>query len=88
MMQTTTHSDGSRWNLAAKFACAMFLAIGAFLLVTEHRAHVVSYLPWVLVAVCPILHFLMHGRRGHRHGPMDEPQKGDPPGHPTAGEQP
>ena len=43
-----------------------FLAIAAFFLITEHRAHVLGALPFVLLLLCPVLHLLMH--RGHGNG--------------------
>ena len=43
-----------------------FLAIIAFLRTTEHRAHVLGALPFLLLLACPLLHFLHHG--GHGHG--------------------
>ncbi len=42
-----------------------FLAIAAFFLLTEHRAHVLGALPYILILSCPVIHFLMHGRHGH-----------------------
>jgi hypothetical protein len=33
-----------------------FLAIAAFFLFTEHRAHVLGALPWLLLAACPLMH--------------------------------
>jgi len=44
--------------------CLGFLAIVAFLLWTEHRAHLLGFLPYALLLLCPILHYLMHGRHG------------------------
>lgn len=44
----------------------VFATIGAFFLFTEHRAHVFPFLPWVLLAACPLMHAYMHGR--HREG--------------------
>jgi hypothetical protein len=41
-----------------------FLAIAAFFLFTEHRAHVVDFLPSLLLAACPLIH-LFHGHGGH-----------------------
>ena len=40
-----------------------FLAIAAFFLITEHTAHLFGVLPYVLLLLCPLLHFFMH--RGH-----------------------
>ena len=41
-----------------------FVAVAAFFLIAEHRAHVFEYLPFVLLAACPLLH-LMHGHDSH-----------------------
>lgn len=52
----------SRW----KWALAGFLAVGAFFLWTEHRAHLLGALPYLLILACPLMHMFHHG--GHRHG--------------------
>ena len=41
-----------------------FLAIGAFFLITEHRAHLLGWLPWLILLACPLLHMFMHGGHG------------------------
>lgn len=41
-----------------------FLLIGAYFLITEHRAHVFQYLPFLLLLACPLMH-LFHGHGGH-----------------------
>ena len=56
--------DGARRK--AKLAIVVFAAIAGFLLLAEHRAHVLPYLPWLLLAACPLMHVFMH-RGGHRH---------------------
>jgi hypothetical protein len=49
---------------------AAFLAIAACLLLTEHTAHTLRYLPFGLLLLCPLLHLFMHG--GHSgHGQHD-----------------
>ena len=54
-----------------------FLTIAAFFLITEHRAHVLGALPYVLFLLCPILHLLMHGSRHASHGAsQDRPPQG------------
>lgn len=44
-----------------------FLVIGGFFLVTEHTAHLLGILPYLLLLACPLLHFF-HGGHGGAHG--------------------
>lgn len=49
-----------------------FLAIAAFFLFSEHRAHALGALPFLLLLACPLMHLFMHGghdkdKGGHRH---------------------
>lgn len=53
-----------------------FLAIGAFYLVTEHTAHLLGVLPFLLLLACPLMHVFMHGRHGG-HGGHGGGQDGD-----------
>ncbi len=48
-----------------------FLAIIGFFLLTEHWAHVYSYLPYILLLACPLLHIFGHGGHGG-HGGHDD----------------
>lgn len=43
-----------------------FLAIAAFFLFSEHRAHALGALPFLLLLTCPLMHLFMH--RGHGGG--------------------
>lgn len=71
---TEPHEDhhqhgGSRWKLVL----VGFALVGAFFLLTEHRAHVFGYLPYLLLLACPLMHLFGHGRHGghgrrHRQG--------------------
>ena len=56
-------TKGSRWWWIA--LCPL-LAIAAFFLWTEHRAHLLGALPYLLLLACPVMHLLMH--RGHHRG--------------------
>jgi Flp pilus assembly protein TadB len=39
----------------------------SFLLITEHRAHLFGFFPFLLIGACLVMHFFMH--RGHgAHG--------------------
>lgn len=50
--------------LRSTLALLGFLAIAGFFLWSEHRAHLLGALPFVLVLACPLLH-LLHGHGGH-----------------------
>ncbi len=46
-----------------------FLAVAGFFLFTEHRAHLLGILPWLLLLACPLMHlFMHHGHGGHAPG--------------------
>lgn len=60
----SSNGDSSRW----KWALIGFLAVAGFFLWTEHKAHVLGILPYLLLAACPLMHFFHHGHGGHHHG--------------------
>ena len=57
----------SWWRSPTGFVLVAFLGIAAFFLWTEHRAHLLGALPYVLLLLCPLLH-LLHGGHGGSHG--------------------
>ncbi|MBX9591243.1 MAG: DUF2933 domain-containing protein [Hyphomonadaceae bacterium] len=58
--------QGSFLTSRAGFVLIAFLAIVGVLLTTEHRAHALGALFWLLILACPLLHIFMHGRHeGH-----------------------
>lgn len=54
-----------------------FLLIAGYFLLTEHLAHVITALPYLLLAACPLMHFFHHGGHGHghEHGGADRAQE-------------
>lgn len=52
----------SRWVLIG------FLGVVGFFLFTEHRAHVLGILPYLLLLACPLMHLFMH----HGHGEHEQ----------------
>ena len=73
MNQEHPHRPEPFWRSRTGWVFLAFLAIAAFFLFTEHRAHALGVLPFLLLALCPLLHLFGHG--GHDHGA----EKGDKP---------
>ena len=46
----------------------VFLLIAGFYLITEHQAHLLGALPWLILLACPLLHLFMHGGHGGHGG--------------------
>ncbi len=69
------HSLRFRYGLSL----AVFLAIAGYFLWQEHEAHILGYLPLILIlGVCVGMHFFMHGGHGGGHGSHhDGSGKGD-----------
>lgn len=57
----------------------LFLAIGLFFLLGEHRAHALGALPYVLLLLCPITHMFMHHNHSGHGG--DHPHRQEHAGH-------
>jgi hypothetical protein len=78
-MEHTTHTPPTRatgrFQHGSRFILFAFLAIAGFYLLTEHTAHVFGILPYLLVFLCPILHFFHGGHGGHNSQHRQE--KGD-----------
>jgi hypothetical protein len=67
-MEHGHHGDGklSFFTSRTNIALIVFLAIGAFFLVAEHRAHLLTGtgILVLLLAACVGMHFFMHGGHG------------------------
>jgi len=64
MTSHDTHETSSFWKSRTGISLCAFVAIAAVLLVLEHRAHALQWLPFALLLACPLLH-LFHGHGGH-----------------------
>ncbi len=63
---------GRGWPLPAKVAFFGFLAIAVYVLVAEHRTHLVYLVPFwpvTLILACLLMHVFMH--HGARARPVD-----------------
>jgi hypothetical protein len=55
------------WKSRAGLVTLFFLAAAGYFLITEHQAHVVPILPWLILLLCPLMHFFHHRGHGHSH---------------------
>ncbi len=70
-----TESKRSFW-LTPNGLAAMGLTGGMlYFLLTEHRAHFIYALPYLILLLCPVMHFFMH--RGHGGHGKHEPHGGE-----------
>ncbi len=60
--------DEGGWRVKAKWVLLGFLAVGAFFLLSEHRAHALGFLPFLILLACPLMHLFMHGGHGSHGG--------------------
>ncbi|MDE2615601.1 MAG: DUF2933 domain-containing protein [Burkholderiales bacterium] len=64
------HPARTFWRSRYGIGLLIFAAIALFFLLTEHRAHTLGALPYLLLAASPLLHIFMH--RGHGHVSADD----------------
>lgn len=74
-MDVTGHEAPPFWRSRAGVALLVVVAVGGFLLFTEHRAHVLGVLPFAFLLACPLMHVFMH--HGHRHGGHGHSEQGN-----------
>lgn len=72
MKQDPAHDPEPPCNFwRSRYAVGLLVmgAVAAYFLVSEHRAHVLGALPYLLLLACPLMHVFMHrGHGGHGGG--------------------
>lgn len=61
------HEPNGRFRIPSRWVLIGFLAIAGYFLFTEHRAHIIQYVPYLLLLACPLLHMFHRGHGRHRH---------------------
>lgn len=63
------HQQPAQWRKnVSNWVFLGFLAVAAFFLLSEHRAHALGWLPWLILLACPLMHIFMHRDHGHGNG--------------------
>jgi len=85
---TSNRSSRRQRGSASTWVFVGFAAVGLFFLLTEHRAHLLGWWPFLLLAACPLMHLFHGGHGGHGgHEPENTPRRRDetdPPAKPAA----
>ncbi len=56
------------WHSRYAIGLLVMGAVAGYFLLTEHLAHTLGALPFVLLAACPLMHlFMHHDHGGHTH---------------------
>lgn len=58
-----SESKGSFWLTTNGLAAIALIGSVLYFLLTEHRAHFIYGLPFLILLLCPLMHMFMH--RGH-----------------------
>lgn len=71
------HKAPDFWRSRSGVTLLVLGAVAGFFLLTEHRAHVLGVLPYLLILACPLMHLFMHhghgqGHEGHQHPSSDD----------------
>lgn len=66
-MHPQERSEPARHSSRGKWVLIGFLAVAAYFLWTEHQAHLMGALPYLLLLACPLMHLFHHGHGGHEH---------------------
>jgi len=57
------------WRSRSGITFGVLGLAAAYFLLTEHLAHTIQALPWVIILLCPLMHVFMHrGHGGHGGG--------------------
>lgn len=70
--------SGAHQHRRSRWALIGFLSVAAFFLFSEHRAHFLGILPYLLVLACPLMHLFHHGHHGHTDSGQGALGKGNP----------
>jgi hypothetical protein len=67
----------SFWFTSKGVAALSLIGAASYFLLTEHRAHALSFLPYLILLACPLMHMFMHGKHGHNRSKASDHSNGD-----------
>lgn len=71
-MNTHAHESCCPWWKTPKgIAVLIALALLGLYLIIVHQQHVLGALPFLIILLCPLMHFFMHRKHGHQENTHD-----------------
>ena len=74
------------WRSRYGLGLVVFGAVAAYFLLSEHRAHFLGALPYLLLLACPLMHLFMHHGHGRHPSPGEKVAGPAKPGQPNQGD--
>jgi len=74
--RSDTH-DTNKLRTISRYVFFGFVAVAGYFLLMEHRAHVIPFLPLLLLGACLLMHMFHHG--AHNHGSEKDSERRLPP---------
>lgn len=71
MKENNALSSLMRLLSGPRLAFVALAVAGGYFLWTEHRAHLLEALPFLIFLLCPLMHIFMHHGHGEGHGGHD-----------------
>lgn len=69
MAEPCPYTSNPFWRSRSGISLLVLGGVAAFYLLTEHRAHLLGFLPYLLFLACPLMHIFMH----HGHHDQGKP---------------
>ncbi|WP_375753445.1 DUF2933 domain-containing protein [Vibrio sp. HN007] len=60
------------WLTPTGWAAVALIIFVSYFLVMEHSEHLFPFLPYLILLLCPLIHFFMHNNHGRHHQVQDE----------------
>jgi uncharacterized membrane protein len=84
-LQDTRHHEGhhrpqsAAYSWILRFLLFALLGVIGYYVIVEHGAHLLQFLPLLILLACPLMHLLHGGHGGHRHTDRSNGEAGRTP---------
>lgn len=66
-------SSSSFWSSNKAIPALVLIGAASYFLLVEHREHLYQWLPFLIIALCPLMHIFMHSGHGsHNHSHQND----------------